>query len=326
MKYFRSNIFLKLPIFIENPNLLKKLLFLFVLLFFYGNLSAQNLKGRVLNAFSEVPVENVLVQAENAGQTTTDEDGRFILQTTDFPVQLRIFAAGYQNKKLLVRAPNEELLILLDPIVEPLSEVVLRSTIIPQELLQTPASVNVLTTEDLQRTDETNIVQSLNRVSGVYVHQGAMNTNKISMRGVGARSQYSTNRVKAYFMEIPISTAEGETTLDDIDPAVIGRAEIIKGPASSVYGAGLGGVINLYPIEAEDLGTTGRFKTTFGSFGLWKKPCKLPKILVLQPLITTSNMMVGGTTAVMNATLLLLAGNCKVPKTIRCLCLPSSRV
>lgn len=250
---------------------MKKLLFLPVLLFLCGNLNAQQLKGRVLNAFSEVPVENAIVQAENIRQTTTDQDGRFTLQTTNFPVQLRIFAAGYQNKKLLIQAPNEELLILLDPIAEPLSEVVLRSTIIPQELLQTPASVNVLTTEDLQRTDETNIVQSLNRVSGVYVHQGAMNTNKLSIRGVGARSQYSTNRVKAYFMEIPISTAEGETTLDDIDPAVIGRAEIIKGPASSVYGAGLGGVINLYPLEAEELGTTGRIKTTFGSFGLWKK-------------------------------------------------------
>ncbi len=122
--------------------------------------------------------------------------------------------------------------------------------------------------EELERFDETNIMQNFSTVAGVNVQQGALNTNKLSIRGVGARSQYSTNRVKAYFMEIPLTSAEGETTLDDLDPAVVGRAEIIKGPTSSVYGAGLGGVITLFPEEAEEQGTTAKVKGTYGSYNL----------------------------------------------------------
>ncbi|MEL7002961.1 MAG: TonB-dependent receptor, partial [Bacteroidota bacterium] len=77
----------------------------------------------------------------------------------------------------------------------------------------------------------------------------------------------STNRVRAYLNNIPLSTGEGETTIEDIDLNVIDRIEVLKGPASSIYGAGLAGVINLK--------TTSSIKSPFvstdfqvGSYGL----------------------------------------------------------
>ena len=175
----------------------------------------------------------------------------------------------------LIHLYSENVYSQVNDSIEPLSEVVIRGALIPERLKQLPAAVNVLTKADLARGDVSNFVGVLNTVPGVYVHQGALNTNKLSIRGVGARSQYSTNRIKAYFEGIPLTTAEGETTLDDLELRSIGRVEVIKGPNSSLYGAGLGGVINLYAATPEGPGFSGEVGTTVGSFGLVKKGVRL---------------------------------------------------
>ncbi len=130
------------------------------------------------------------------------------------------------------------------------------------------ASVAVLNAELLSQNDGTIVTSLINQTPGVYMQQGALNTNRIAIRGIGARSQYSTNRVKAYIDGIPISTAAGSTVLEDIDMAVLESMEIIKGPASSIYGTGLGGVINLYTRDTPQ--NTAAAGATFGSFGLQK--------------------------------------------------------
>ena len=258
------------PLSNRKPNyVLKNLLFLLFTFFFFGNLSAQVIQGKVLDAFTNEPLEGVRVTSEDDPQSVfTDASGQFSFSVEELPVNLIFEYQGYSRKSWKVEDLGKEIKVFLAPSEGSLSEVVLRSTIIPQELLETPSAVSVLSGEELERFDETNIMQNFSTVAGVNVQQGALNTNKLSIRGVGARSQYSTNRVKAYFMEIPISSAEGETTLDDLDPAIVERAEIIKGPTSSVYGAGLGGVITLYPARAQEQGTTAEVKGTYGSYNL----------------------------------------------------------
>ncbi|MCC8360720.1 TonB-dependent receptor domain-containing protein [Salinimicrobium sediminilitoris] len=248
---------------------MRKYLFLLSIFLFFGNLSAQNIKGKVVDAFTSKPLEKVKITSEKLSEPVySGPSGEFLLSLEELPVNVIFDYPGYGRKVLHIENYSEDLIVLLAPSEGSLSEVVLRSTIIPQELLQTPSAVSVLSGEELERFDETNIMQNFSTVPGVNVHQGALNTNKMSIRGVGARSQYSTNRVKAYFMEIPITSAEGETTLDDLDPAVVERVEIIKGPTSSVYGAGLGGVITLFPARAEEQGTNAKVKGTYGSYNL----------------------------------------------------------
>ncbi|WP_245583437.1 TonB-dependent receptor domain-containing protein [Salinimicrobium terrae] len=248
---------------------MNKYLFLLCTFFFFGNLSAQNINGKVIDAFTNKPIENVKITSEDSSEAVfSDASGAFSFSAENLPVNLIFEYPNYSRKVLLVNSASNNLSVFMAPSEGSLSEVVLRSTIIPQDLLETPAAVSVLSGEELQRFDETNIMQNFSTVAGVSVHQGALNTNKMSIRGVGARSQYSTNRVKAYFMEIPISSAEGETTLDDLDPEVVDRVEIIKGPTSSVYGAGLGGVITLFPARAEEQGTQAKVKGTYGDYNL----------------------------------------------------------
>ncbi|GGD88853.1 TonB-dependent receptor [Planktosalinus lacus] len=152
-----------------------------------------------------------------------------------------------------------------------LSEVIVLSTLIKKELQETTMAVSVLTEKELQQTDGVLLTSLLNKTPGVLMEQGALNTNRITIRGIGSRSQYSTNRVKAYFEEIPLSNAEGETVIEDIDLETLGKVEIIKGPNATTYGSGLGGVITLFGKSVSDTTSSAKARLTAGSFELIKQ-------------------------------------------------------
>ncbi|ARN76809.1 hypothetical protein BST97_01670 [Nonlabens spongiae] len=151
-----------------------------------------------------------------------------------------------------------------------------------------PVAVAQVDSLAIAQSDPVQFAQILQTVPGVSAQQGARNTLRISLRGIGSRSQYSTNRIKAYYGQIPLTTGDGETTLEDIDLLNIAGVEIIKGPNSSIYGAGLGGAILLQPTalpestfkdddrsafaprQARHKLPFGKAFSTSGSFDLWR--------------------------------------------------------
>lgn len=152
--------------------------------------------------------------------------------------------------------------------------VLIKSNGIEASLQSIPAAVNLLEAEELNRSAPTSLTASFNRVPGVFVQAGALNTHRISIRGIGARAQYGTNRVKAYFNEIPLSTADGQTLINDIDLTAVDRSEIIKGPNSSIYGSGLGGVITVFAKKPKFDQASAAVSSDYGSYGLQKNTIK----------------------------------------------------
>ena len=132
-------------------------------------------------------------------------------------------------------------------------------------------NIALLRKRGLETSDPTNIQESINRVPGVYMHSGTINTNRITIRGIGSRSPFSTNKIRAYFGEIPLTNGSGETNLEDIDLTGLGSYEIIKGPNSSVFGSGLGGVILMNPATSSMTGNKISNDLTVGSYGLVKE-------------------------------------------------------
>lgn len=138
----------------------------------------------------------------------------------------------------------------------------------PYNIFNIPAPVSIITPVQFEIGNSLTTVEALNQVSGVLMHNGSLNTNRLTIRGIGARTPYATNKIKAYFGEIPLTSGDGETTLEDLENSAISRAEIIKGPSSSLFGAGLAGVVLFYPKSI-----TANFvqnQTTAGSFGTIK--------------------------------------------------------
>ncbi|MFL9845251.1 TonB-dependent receptor [Flavobacterium rhizosphaerae] len=151
-----------------------------------------------------------------------------------------------------------------------LQELTISTYHINDSLLNAPASVSVLTAKDIQRNNTVDISPILNTLPGVLMQSGAINTNRISIRGIGARTPYGTNKIRAFYGNIPLTSGDSETTIEDIDLQIINKIEVIKGPLSSLYGAGLGGAILLEPKHASIPGSSAMINSTFGSFGLLK--------------------------------------------------------
>ncbi len=114
------------------------------------------------------------------------------------------------------------------------------------------------------------IDEALGQVSGVQV-DNRLNFaigERISIRGVGARSAFGTRGVRVIVDGIPATLADGQSALSNIDMGSLGVAEVIRGPASALYGNSSAGVISLrtLPPPPVAFGPTARFMA--GSDGL----------------------------------------------------------
>lgn len=107
-------------------------------------------------------------------------------------------------------------------------------------------SISLLTPKGIHLSDGTNLSNALNSLPGINMQSGTYATNRIVIRGMGSRTPYNTNRIRSYLDDIPLTSADGVSSPEDIDIQSIGRLEVIKGPASAIYGSGLGGSVHLF--------------------------------------------------------------------------------
>jgi iron complex outermembrane receptor protein len=153
---------------------------------------------------------------------------------------------------------------------EKLEEVVISPLHINDSLQNAPASIGILSKKELTQNNATDITTVVNTIPGVLMQSSNFTTTRISIRGIGARTPYGTNKIRAFYGSIPLTSGNSETVIDDIDLENLNQIEIIKGPLSSVYGAGLGGAILLAPQLSKTNGQTATISSVFGSFGLLK--------------------------------------------------------
>lgn len=153
---------------------------------------------------------------------------------------------------------------------KPLEEIIISSKHINDSLQNAPASIRILSPRDLQRNNHTDISIAMNTIAGVYMQSANLTTNRITIRGIGARTPFGTNKIRAFYGSIPLTSGNSETIIDDIDIENIGQIEVIKGPISSIYGAGLGGAIIISPKKLNNTDNTSSISTIHGSYGLLK--------------------------------------------------------
>ena len=113
-------------------------------------------------------------------------------------------------------------------------------------------------------------ISSLNQVSGLYALSGALNTNRITIRGVGSRTLYGTDKLRLYYNNIPITNGTGSSTIEAFDLENLTSVEVIKGPKGTGFGTNLGGAIILNTKQLIDQPTKLTNNTTIGSYGLFK--------------------------------------------------------
>ena len=114
------------------------------------------------------------------------------------------------------------------------------------------------------------ITNSINQIPGLYALSGAINTNRVTIRGVGARTPFGTDKLRMYFNNIPVTNGTGTSVIETFDLENLGSLEVIKGPKGTHYGANLGGAILLNSKSFSEEQTRLINNLTVGSYGLFK--------------------------------------------------------
>ena len=126
---------------------------------------------------------------------------------------------------------------------EELEEVVVSGTLKSVKRLETPVPVEIYTTAFLKKNPTPNLFEALQNVNGVrpQLNCNICNTGDIHINGL--EGPYTMVTIDGMPIVSALSTVYG---LSGIPNSLIERIEIIKGPASSLYGSeAVGGLINI---------------------------------------------------------------------------------
>ena len=231
------------------------------------SLSAQEYRGKVIGYENSIEIFNVQIfnTSENI-VATTNENGFFKLTKSG----IYIFSKkGYNSKTITIKDSNFTIVKLLQK-PKNLNEIIIKTSNFQSQLKKIASSISFISTKEIASNNSTNLAPIINLVSGVYMQSGTQNTNRITIRGIGSRNLYGTSKIRAYYQDIPLTNGSGESTIEDIELNSLGRVEVLKGPSSSLYGAGLGGTIQLIPNKGQLDEFSLNIGTLFGSFGLQK--------------------------------------------------------
>ncbi|MFA7523121.1 MAG: TonB-dependent receptor [Halothiobacillaceae bacterium] len=133
---------------------------------------------------------------------------------------------------------------------ETLSTVVVTAAGFEQDLQQAPASISVITREELERKDASSIAEILKDVEGVDVGGSSGKTGGKEIRMRGLPSDYTLILIDGRRQNVagnvtPNGFNSTETSFMP-PPSAIERIEVIRGPMSTLYGSdAMGGVINI---------------------------------------------------------------------------------
>jgi len=240
---------------------------LFAFLFIISETFAQKSDGKVIDLMDSIELSNVnIINSDSTFTSLTNLNGGFVLPKPD---SYTFFKEGYVTKTIIIEKSSFTI-IELTPIIESLNEITILSNNFQSQLKNLPTAISVLNTSDINSHNNTNIAPILNTIPGVYMHNGTLTTNRLTIRGIGSRNLFGTSKIRAYYEDIPLTNGSGASTIEDIEMSTLGQIEILKGPSSSIYGAGLGGTIQLIPDKGLFGNTSINTNYTFGSYGLQK--------------------------------------------------------
>ena len=230
-------------IYLQELNYIKmRNCFTAILIFSFQFVYSQIIKGKVVDnnsgagiAFAEI----FCLETQNG--TVSDVDGNWELENqVNFQITLLIRADEFDNKLIKVESQEKDLIIKLEHSHIHLDEVIVSTS---DSKLQRYSAFPVESRKiaDLNKIEQTNLVDAMSNIPGVYNFSTGNGIAKPVIRGLsGMRVLTSQNGLRLENQQWGADHGFAVLNLG------IDRVEIIKGPSSLIYGAdALGGVIYL---------------------------------------------------------------------------------
>ncbi len=207
-------------------------------------MNAQSLvvKGRVFSDGAPLEAASVYLNATVVG-VTTNQNGAFSISTDARSTELTISYIGYKTKTIVISNGKYDLGIIELAPDDSLEEVVVSGTLKPVSKLDSPVPVEVYGKSFFRANPTASIFEALENVNGIrpQLNCNVCNTGDIHING--QEGSYTMVLIDGLPIVSGLSTVYG---LSGIPQSLIERVEIVKGPASTLYGSeAIGGVINL---------------------------------------------------------------------------------
>ena len=219
----------------------------------FNSLFAQNfsISGRVRSENGPLAFANIVVKNSNNGVIANEQGKYNILNLKAGAYTLEASYIGYKSSTLNVQIISKSIEIDFDLEPSPvLDEVVVTSTLRPVKRSESPIPVEVLTAAFLKNNPTANIFEALQTVNGVRPQLNCSVCNTGNIRINGLEGPYSLVLIDGMPIVSGLSTVYG---FSGIPSALIDQVEIIKGPASSLYGSeAVGGLINIITKHPEN--------------------------------------------------------------------------
>ena len=226
-----------------------KIIVKIICIFFTGLISIQaqtnSVSGKITSKGEALPFVNVYLKNTKLG-TFTNENGFFELK--DIPngnYTLVSSNIGFEKKSIKIMLSGNEKIVKnfsLDD-TNSLEEIVISGTLRPVSKSNSPVSVEVYSATFFKKNPTPSIFESFQNVNGVrpQLNCNVCNTGDIHINGL--EGPYTFVLIDGMPIVSGLSTVYG---LTGIPQALIERVEVVKGPASSLYGSeAVGGIINI---------------------------------------------------------------------------------
>ena len=239
----------------KTKNIFKRVFFALFFLTIQLTLAQNTISGKVVDSENQeaIPGANVIVLGSNTG-AVADFDGNFTLNTSaELPLTIEVSYVGYSSKSLEVTSLDQEIVISLD-FGQNLNEVVISASRRSEKILDAPASVSIISTQDIENTANVNDpVRNLINIPGLQFQQQSANSINFEMRAGSGVFGTSVFPILDYrFLQSPASGSffAFQSGLSNLD---IERIEIVRGAASALYGPGVeSGVVHFFSKKAID--------------------------------------------------------------------------
>ncbi|KAI9449425.1 hypothetical protein F5148DRAFT_1291549 [Russula earlei] len=223
---------------------MKRIIFLFISILLCTlsySFSQSTCECKVYDALSKEPLANATITVNKKIVNTTSYKGICNIQPPANAI-ITISLVGYANREIVYT--GKSITVGLQPKFSNLTQVVVSASRIAQQRTEAPVAIATISQQTIQDTRASRLDYLANKVSGVFMVNLGNEQHEMSIR------QPMTTRSLFLYLEdgIPIRTTGiyNHNALLEMNMAAAKQIEIIKGPASSLYGAeAIGGAINV---------------------------------------------------------------------------------
>ncbi|MGB0933991.1 MAG: TonB-dependent receptor [Lishizhenia sp.] len=232
--------------------------------------SQTEIKGKIIDNQSNAIAFATIYAPTLEQSTQTDQFGNFtfklIKNQSNLLVEVRAF--GFLERSFTIYSNQNNILTLAkDENIHTTEEITVTGTMLPESKSESPVPVEIYSKDYFKANPTPTLFESMQNVNGVRpkLNCNVCNTGDIHINGL--EGPYTMILIDGMPIVSGLSTVYG---LNGIPQALIERVEIVKGPASTLYGSeAVGGLINVItksptdaPLFSAEVMTTSWLETT----------------------------------------------------------------